>query len=66
MPPAGAVEAGRHRHAGGHVRVGLEDAPLGTGVTNLEWVRAAADLIREAGGRLATPAEVRAATGGSA
>lgn len=49
--------------AGGHVRVGLEDAPLGTQVTNLEWVRAAADLIREAGGRLATPAEVRAAWG---
>ena len=52
--------------AGGHVRVGLEDAPLGTGMTNLDWVRAAADLVAEAGGRLATPAEVRAATGGSA
>jgi uncharacterized protein (DUF849 family) len=49
--------------AGGHVRVGLEDAPLGTGITNLEWVREAASLIAAAGGRLASPAEVRAATG---
>jgi uncharacterized protein (DUF849 family) len=49
--------------AGGHVRVGLEDAPLGTGITNLEWVREAASLIKAAGGRLASPAEVRAATG---
>ena len=36
--------------AGGHVRVGLEDAPLGTGITNVEWVREAASLIRAAGG----------------
>jgi uncharacterized protein (DUF849 family) len=50
--------------AGGHVRVGLEDAPLGTGMTNLDWVRAAADLVAAAGGRLAGPAEVRAATTG--
>jgi 3-keto-5-aminohexanoate cleavage enzyme len=49
--------------AGGHVRVGLEDAPMGTGITNVEWVREAASLIRAAGGRLASPAEVRAATG---
>jgi 3-keto-5-aminohexanoate cleavage enzyme len=49
--------------AGGHVRVGLEDAPLGTGITNLGWVREAASLIRAAGGRLASPAEVRDATG---
>jgi uncharacterized protein (DUF849 family) len=48
--------------AGGHVRVGLEDAPLGTRTTNLDWVRAASDLVAEAGGQLATPAEVRAAT----
>ena len=52
--------------AGGHVRVGLEDAPLGTGIANLDWVRAAADLIAGSGGRLATPAELRAATRGSA
>jgi uncharacterized protein (DUF849 family) len=51
---------------GGHVRVGLEDAPLGTGITNLEWVRAAAELITATGGRLASPAEVRATLGGTA
>jgi 3-keto-5-aminohexanoate cleavage enzyme len=50
--------------AGGHVRVGLEDAPLGTRMTNLDWVEAAKGLIVGAGGRLASPAEVRAATGG--
>jgi uncharacterized protein (DUF849 family) len=50
--------------AGGHVRVGLEDAPLGTRITNLEWVRAATSLIEKAGGRLASSAEVRAAVSG--
>ena len=50
--------------AGGHVRVGLEDAPLGTRMTNLDWVRAATDLIAAAGGTIASPAEVRAATVG--
>jgi 3-keto-5-aminohexanoate cleavage enzyme len=49
--------------AGGHVRVGLEDAPLGTVVGNGEWVRRAADAIRAAGGSLATAAEVRAELG---
>jgi 3-keto-5-aminohexanoate cleavage enzyme len=48
--------------AGGRVRVGLGDAPLGTGMTNLDWARAAVDLIEAAGGRPAGPAEVRAAT----
>jgi uncharacterized protein (DUF849 family) len=52
--------------AGGHVRVGLEDAPLGTGIANLDWVRAAADLVAGSGGRLGTPAELRAATRRSA
>ena len=47
--------------AGGHVRVGLEDAPLGTGMTNLDWVEAATRLITAAGGTLASPAAVRAA-----
>jgi uncharacterized protein (DUF849 family) len=50
--------------AGGHVRVGLEDAPLGTGHTNRAWVEAAAATIMAAGGRLASLAEVRAAWAG--
>ena len=44
---------------GGHVRVGLEDAPLGTERTNAEWVAHARERIEDAGGRAATPAEVR-------
>jgi 3-keto-5-aminohexanoate cleavage enzyme len=47
--------------AGGHVRVGLEDAPLGTGVGNLVRVERAARLITEAGGDLASASTVRAA-----
>jgi 3-keto-5-aminohexanoate cleavage enzyme len=47
--------------AGGHLRVGLEDAPLGSAIGNGEWVRRAADAVRAAGGSLATAAEVRAA-----
>jgi 3-keto-5-aminohexanoate cleavage enzyme len=47
--------------AGGHVRVGLEDAPLGNRRGNLEWVRGAAEAIAAAGGSLATAAEVREA-----
>jgi 3-keto-5-aminohexanoate cleavage enzyme len=47
--------------AGGHVRVGLEDAPLGTSIGNAAWVKRAAAAIRAAGGTLATAAEVRAA-----
>jgi len=46
---------------GGHVRVGLEDAPHGTETTNLEWTRAAVAAIRAAGREPATPAEVRQA-----
>ena len=46
---------------GGHVRVGLEDAPLGSTRSNLDWVRAGRDVIERAGGRLASAAEVRAA-----
>jgi 3-keto-5-aminohexanoate cleavage enzyme len=46
---------------GGHVRVGLEDAPLGSTRSNLEWVRAGRLAIERAGGRLASAAEVRAA-----
>lgn len=46
---------------GGHVRVGLEDAPFGTTITNRQWVEQAVRAIRAAGGEVATPAEVRAA-----
>jgi uncharacterized protein (DUF849 family) len=44
----------------GHVRVGLEDAPFGTGKTNRQWVEDAVRSIRSAGGELASAAEVRA------
>lgn len=46
---------------GGHVRVGLEDAPFGTELSNVQWVEAAAQLVRAAGGEPATVAEVRVA-----
>ena len=45
---------------GGHVRVGLEDAPLGTSLSNSDWVDAAVSAIRDAGSEPATPAEARA------
>lgn len=45
---------------GGHVRVGLEDAPFGTRIPNLAWVEDAVRRVEAAGGRIATPAEVRA------
>ncbi len=44
---------------GGHVRVGLEDAPLGSSRGNVEWVDHAREEIREAGGTVATAADVR-------
>ena len=44
---------------GGHVRVGLEDAPFGSTRSNLEWTEAAAQVIDTVGGELATPADVR-------
>lgn len=44
---------------GGHVRVGLEDAPLGSDRTNVEWVEHAREEIEAAGGTLATAADVR-------
>lgn len=46
---------------GGHVRVGLEDAPLGTAMGNLAWVEEAVRLVRAAGAEPATAAEVRQA-----
>jgi uncharacterized protein (DUF849 family) len=45
---------------GGHVRVGLEDAPWGSERSNLEWVEAAVRAIDNAGGELATATEIRA------
>ena len=44
---------------GGHLRVGLEDAPLGSRARNLELVQRAQRRISDAGGRCATAAEVR-------
>jgi 3-keto-5-aminohexanoate cleavage enzyme len=46
---------------GGHVRVGLEDAPLGTTMGNLAWVEEGVRLVREAGAEPATGADVRLA-----
>lgn len=46
---------------GGHVRVGLEDAPLGNAATNRALVEAARRRIEAAGGTLAGAAHVRAA-----
>lgn len=46
---------------GGHVRVGLEDAPLGTAMGNVAWVEDAVRLVRANGGEPATAADVRAA-----
>jgi len=39
---------------GGHVRVGLEDAPLGSDTSNLQWVEESVQRIGNAGGELAT------------
>ncbi len=44
---------------GGHVRVGLEDAPLGSKQTNLAWVEDAVRLVRQHGGGIASSADVR-------
>jgi uncharacterized protein (DUF849 family) len=44
---------------GGHVRVGLEDAPLGTEMRNIDWVKSAVALIAASGGTLSSPAEIR-------
>lgn len=45
---------------GGGVRVGLEDAPLGTERSNVQLVEAAVNAIQKAGSEPATTAEVRA------
>lgn len=44
---------------GGHVRVGLEDAPLGTPRSNVEWVEHARTAVEAAGGTVATAEDVR-------
>ena len=44
---------------GGHVRVGLEDAPWGSTMSNSEWVHRAVALVREAGAEPASAGEVR-------
>ena len=45
---------------GGHVRVGLEDASFGSDRSNVQLVEAAAMLIDNNGGDLATAADIRA------
>lgn len=45
---------------GGHVRVGLEDAPFGSELSNMEWTEAAVRAIEAAGGTPASTEEVRA------
>jgi len=44
---------------GGHVRVGLEDAPFGCAATNVALVEEAVQLVRVAGGEPATVKEMR-------
>lgn len=46
---------------GGHLRVGLEDAPFGSERRNRDWVTAGRRAIERAGSELASAAEVRAA-----
>jgi len=46
---------------GGHVRVGLEDAPWQTPLSNRQWVEEAARRIRAAGAEPATAMDVRTA-----
>ena len=48
----------------GHLRVGLEDAPWGTNLTNRKWVEEAARMVRLAGGEPARATEVRATLAG--
>ena len=49
-------EAVRH---GGHVRVGLEDAPLGSAHSNVELVERACEQIEDSGGTPATASDIR-------
>jgi 3-keto-5-aminohexanoate cleavage enzyme len=46
---------------GGHIRVGLEDAPLGTVTSNLAMVEQAVQMVRDGGGEPASAADMRRA-----
>jgi len=48
---------------GGHVRVGLEDAQLGTTMSNFTWVEEAVRIVRNHGAEPASGAEMRQALG---
>jgi 3-keto-5-aminohexanoate cleavage enzyme len=48
---------------GGHIRVGLEDAPWATTLTNRMWVEEAVRLLRQCGGEPAAAKAIRAAIG---
>ncbi len=50
---------------GGHVRVGLEDAPFGAELGNVAWVEDAVSRVRAAGGEPANVAEMRALLAGA-
>jgi uncharacterized protein (DUF849 family) len=52
--------AGEALARGGHLRVGLEDAPFGSDWSNARWTEAALGEIQKAGARPATAPEVRA------
>jgi uncharacterized protein (DUF849 family) len=49
---------------GGNIRVGLEDAPWGTDLTNRMWVDEAVRSLRACGGEPAAPKLIRDALGG--
>jgi len=55
------ARAGATVARGGHIRVGLEDAPLGTPSSNLALVEEAVRLVREQGAEPASVAEMRQA-----
>lgn len=44
---------------GGHVRVGLEDAPHGSDKNNVQWVEAAVQAVQRFGGEVANAQDVR-------
>jgi uncharacterized protein (DUF849 family) len=46
---------------GGHIRVGLEDAPLGTATSNLAMVEEAVRMVRDCGGEPASATDMRCA-----
>ena len=43
----------------GHIRIGLEDAPWGSTLSNINWTRIAHKMIHQAGRNIATPHEIR-------